>query len=264
MTDVEVTPKKRELVEKRAREREWAKERYRTDPEFRRKKIEGIVRRRKERWKTDPEFRRKESEFVCKRIREKCEDLQFYMKYRDRVNSRYRKKYKTDSTFCRKRQRSARESYRNNRTAEIYKRQMSKDEIKDLKRRFLETLEKSAFIGITAKHLDITEKRVYGWMQRDPEFANAVRAAQARTAERVGLALITKALVDNDTSAQIFVCKTLGRPLGFDEKQPVVNINVGTQPDFDTSGLSLEEKEQLLQLLRKSKQQKLNDDAVDV
>ena len=54
----------------------------------------------------------------------------------------------------------------------------------------------------------------------------------------------------------IFLCKTLGKNLGFDEKYPAVNINVGNQADFDVSGLSLEEREQLLALVRKSKQQK--------
>jgi hypothetical protein len=127
------------------------------------------------------------------------------------------------------------------------------DDIEKLKETFLVTLEKSAFIGITSQHLGISERRVKRWMSSDPDFAERVREVQAHTAERVGLALIAKALTDGDTTAQIFICKTLGRSLGFDEKQPTVNINVGEQAGIDISGLTLDEKDQLLQLIRKTK-----------
>ncbi|MDR2170577.1 MAG: hypothetical protein LBP59_10580 [Planctomycetaceae bacterium] len=138
------------------------------------------------------------------------------------------------------------------------------EDIAELKEKFLATLEKSAFIGITAQHLGLNERRVKRWMASDPEFAERVREVQSHTAERVGLALIAKAMHEGDTSAQIFICKTLGRSLGFDEKQPMVNINVGNQSDFDMTGLSIEEKDQLLQLLRKSKSKGSDNNVIDV
>jgi hypothetical protein len=147
---------------------------------------------------------------------------------------------------------------RRNRTVEQYMKQLLPEEIKELKRRFIDTIEKSAFIGITAKHLEIPETRVYCWMKNDPEFETAVRNAQQRVAEKVGLTLINKALQTEDTQALIFLCRTLGRNLGFDEKQPIVNINMSSQPNMDLSGLSLEEKDQLLSLLRKTKQETID------
>ena len=92
-------------------------------------------------------------------------------------------------------------------------------------------------------------------MMDSPEFANEVRHAQSRHAEEIGRILIDKAKTEKDTQSLIFLCKTLGKNLGFDEKMPAVNINIGSQADFNVSGLSIEDREQLLTLIRKSKQQ---------
>jgi hypothetical protein len=108
--------------------------------------------------------------------------------------------------------------------------------------------------------MGLKETMIYRWMRDDVEFATDVRNAQGRTAERVGLALISKALNDKDTQAMIFICKTLGRSIGFDEKAPVVNINVGNQPEINMDGLSADEQVQLLNLIRKSKQARLEAD----
>jgi hypothetical protein len=325
-----------DIEEKRRRARERDKERWVTDPEYRRKKKERSKARHRLRYKTDPEYHKKcndrkmawrrkkyenDPEFRknhnakrCRLHKEKCAaDPEYHRLHKIKMNLRHRKLYETDPEYrkkcnqqtlmgllklaktkpehykryvkennalnaivyryrrkndteysnrvCQKR----REKNKKNRSMETYKKQLCKDEIRELKRRFLEALEKSAFIGLTAKYLDISETRVHNWMRNDPKFANDVRAAQARTAERVGLALISKALTENDTSAQIFICKTLGRSLGFDEKQPVVNINMTNQSEMDLSGLSLEEKEQFLLLLRKSKQSgQIGQDTIDV
>ena len=125
----------------------------------------------------------------------------------------------------------------------------------EYKTRFVAAIEKSAFIGITAKALGLREFIVYKWMMDDPEFANEVRHAQSRHAEEIGRILIDKAKTEKDTQSLIFLCKTLGKNLGFDEKMPAVNINIGNQADFNVSGLSIEDREQLLTLIRKSKQQ---------
>jgi hypothetical protein len=295
-TDAET--KHRQKLEK-ARERH--RERYANDPEYRewhkqrcrksyRKQKEvnaehyNAVRnkyqaqynaRYRERYKNDPLYiarcrwsDRKKYEKIKERLKNDPEFAERFRLRSKRNKETYQEKINSDPivaqerlTLLRLRKRAER---RNNRSIKAYKKQMTKDEIKDLKRRFLEAIEKSAFIGITAKYLGITEGRVYGWMQKDIEFANAVRAAKARTADRVGLALINKALTENDTSAQIFICKTLGRSLGFDEKQPVVNINMNTQPDMDLSELSLEEKDQLLNLLRKSKSKQIEQGTIDI
>jgi hypothetical protein len=304
--------------EKQKKAREKTKERYKTDPEYRKKVIADAVAYQRKRRQIDLEYRKKRSEYQKKSYRKKCEtDPEYRKKQSALQNARHRKRYATDTEYREKHKKKSQKSYEKQletnlehykarrdknwkenkekyykkrkekfendseyaekcrqydrkrylrgRTVEAFKKQLTKNEIKDLKRRFIETIEKSAFIGITAKHLGITESRAYYWMQKDAEFANAVKAAQARTAERVGLALISKALTENDTSAQIFICKTLGKSLGFDEKQPIVNINMNNQPDMDLSGLTLEEKEQFLNLLRKSKQSKqIEQDTIDV
>ena len=134
---------------------------------------------------------------------------------------------------------------------------IAKEDMVELKAQFVKTIETAAFIGITAKSMGLKESTIYKWMRDDREFAAAVRHAQTRQAERIGLTLINKAIEEKDTQALIFLCKTLGKNLGFDEKMPSVNISIGTQPGFDVSGLSMEEREQLLALVRKSKQQDL-------
>jgi len=150
------------------------------------------------------------------------------------------------------------------RPPEIAARLLAGEERETLKKKFLEVLETSAFIGITAKHLEIPASRVYGWMRDDPDFAESVHAAQGRTAERVGLALISKALNENDTQAQIFICKTLGKSLGFDEKNPVVNINVGSNT-LDVTSLGDYEQKQMLTFIKKSKGETIIDvDSVDI
>ena len=134
---------------------------------------------------------------------------------------------------------------------------IAKEDMAELKSQFVKTIAKSAFIGITANHLGIKESTIYRWMRDDREFAAEVRNAQSRQAEEIGLILINKAKEDKDTQALIFLCKTLGKNLGFDEKAPAVNININSQADFDMSGLSMSDREQLLALIRKSKQQEL-------
>ena len=133
---------------------------------------------------------------------------------------------------------------------------VARENMAEFKAQFVDLIERSAFIGVTANSLGLRESLVYQWMRDDPEFAENVRHAQSRRAEIIGLTAINKALEEKDTQLLIFLCKTLGKNLGFDEKYPAVNINVGNQADFDVSGLSLEEREQLLALVRKSKQQK--------
>jgi hypothetical protein len=265
MTDISKEQQEQIEKENAKKERHKAKmrERYKNDPEYRKKRIASVVKIQKERYKNDPEYRKKRSAYISKRHREKyMKDPDYRTNFCEQWLWRYYEKYKNDPKYQERVKNTQKRISNQNRTVDSFKKQLRQEEIQELKRRFLDALEKSAFIGITAKHLDLTESRVYGWMQKDPEFANAVRAAQARMAERVGLALISKALTENDTTAQIFICKTLGRSLGFDEKQPVVNINMGTQPDLDVSNLSFEEKENLLHLLRKSRQGE--QEAIDV
>ena len=132
---------------------------------------------------------------------------------------------------------------------------LAEEDKADFKARFVAAIEKSAFIGITAKSFGVRESMIYRWMRDDPEFAGEVRHAQSRHAEEIGRILIDKAKTEQDTQALIFLCKTLGKNLGFDEKMPAVNINIGSQADFNMSGLSIEDREQLLTLIRKSKQQ---------
>jgi hypothetical protein len=132
---------------------------------------------------------------------------------------------------------------------------LAEDDLAEFKARFVATIEKSAFIGTTAKSLGLKESTIYRWMRDDPEFANEVRHAQTRHAEEIGRVLIDKAKSEKDTQALIFLCKTLGKNLGFDEKMPAVNINIGSQADFNVAGLSIDDREQLLTLIRKSKQQ---------
>ena len=132
---------------------------------------------------------------------------------------------------------------------------IAEDNLAEFKAQFVATVEKTAFIGISAKSLGIKGSLVYEWMRDDPEFANEVRHAQSRHAEEIGRILIDKAKTEKDTQSLIFLCKTLGKNLGFDEKMPAVNINIGSQADFNVSGLSIEDREQLLTLIRKSKQQ---------
>ena len=123
-----------------------------------------------------------------------------------------------------------------------------------MKAKFVEIVEKAAFIGITAQSLGLKESTIYRWMRDDHEFAAEVRYAQSRHAETLGLIAINKAKEEKDSQLLIFLCKTLGKNLGFDEKAPFVNINIGNQPDFDMSNLSMEKREQLLALIREAKQ----------
>jgi hypothetical protein len=131
---------------------------------------------------------------------------------------------------------------------------LAHENIVEMKAKFVEIIEKAAFIGITAQSLGLKESTIYRWMRGDPEFAAEVRHAQSRHAETLGLIAINKAKEEKDTQLLIFLCKTLGKNLGFDEKAPFVNINIGNSGDFDMSGLSTEKQEQLLALLREAKQ----------
>jgi hypothetical protein len=125
----------------------------------------------------------------------------------------------------------------------------------EFKAKFIDAIGHAVFIGSAAKMLGIRASTIYKWMRDDPAFAHDVRHAQALHAEDIGQIAIKKAKEEKDTPLLIFLCKTLGKNLGFDEKMPAVNISIGSQTDFDMSGLSIEDREQLLTLIRKSKQQ---------
>ncbi|MDR2641562.1 MAG: hypothetical protein LBC74_02085 [Planctomycetaceae bacterium] len=205
---------------------------------------------------TDPEKYKKQRE--CEASCRKYWRRYYYKELKQTNPEKYKKHCDRDAA-------RRRQGIRRNRTVRQYMKQTLPEEIKELKRRFVETIEKSAFIGITAKHLEIPESRVYSWMKNDVEFETAVRNAQQRVAEKIGLTLINKAIQTEDTQALIFLCRTLGRNLGFDEKQPIVNINMNSQPEMDLSGLSFEEKDQLLSLMRKTKQsEQIGQDTIDV
>jgi hypothetical protein len=224
----------------------------RQDPEFYKKQLEknrGYYKNAR----NDPE---KAERMYDTRRRWRLQNAKKYKEYKKRCRENLKeKRFNEYQQQCDHAVQHRKQWRRATRTVEDYMKQRLPEEIKELKRRFVETIEKSAFIGITAKHLDISETRVYSWMKSDPKFELAVRNAQQRVAEKVGLTLINKAIQTEDTQALIFLCRTLGRNLGFDEKAPVVNINMGKEDSqLNLQRLSLDEKENLLCLLRKTQQ----------
>jgi hypothetical protein len=240
----------KDIEEKRKHTREYCR-RLRQDPEFYAKQLEKN-RQYYQNARNDPEKLKKMLLRQHRWSKNNSDKWRLYKKRRlEKLRRTNPEKYNKEREHYVEYKKQWR---RRCRTIEQYMKQLLPEEIKELKRRFVETIEKSAFIGITAKHLEIPESRVYSWMRNDEEFETAVRNAQQRVAEKVGLTLINKAIQTEDTQALIFLCRTLGRNLGFDEKQPMVNINVRQDPQVDLKRLTLDEKENLLQLLRKTQQ----------
>jgi hypothetical protein len=86
------------------------------------------------------------------------------------------------------------------------------------------------------------------WLDTDAQFAFDYKQTKTLLAERLGETLIAKAF-DGDMRALIFCCRTLGRTIGFDDRDTAVNINVDNRtPAIDIASLSKEERQQVAAL----------------
>lgn len=127
--------------------------------------------------------------------------------------------------------------------------QWTKEQIVRQKKHFLDTIVKTHFFGLTCEALGLSENTVRAWMRIDPAFAEAVREKQICTAEKVAHGMLRKALVDEDTGAQMFLMKKFESILNFVE--PVLSGQVQST-GLDISRLTQDEQETLLALMRKT------------
>jgi hypothetical protein len=132
------------------------------------------------------------------------------------------------------------------------------DEVKKLKRfqkqrLFLKDIQRTGFIGLTCKRLHYPHTVVDRWIKTNPNFAKAVCYYKSLRDEFVGFTLYQKAIQEGDTAALIFICKTRGRYLGFDDRDNTfVNINISdTTPKLDVSKLTNEERRQITSTIKK-------------
>ena len=130
----------------------------------------------------------------------------------------------------------------------------NKKEIARQKKHFLETIEKTHFINLTCSILQIKESLVRTWIRTDPEFALAVRSAQVRFGERVGHAVLVKA-INGDMAAAMYVLKEFKEAVKFVDPQ-VEEIQASDTSMVDN--LTPEEQETLLHLTRKAKQKAID------
>lgn len=128
----------------------------------------------------------------------------------------------------------------------------SPDYIRRMKEKFLETLENTHFPLMACKILQLKTSIFRTWLQTDQEFANNFYDIQARMGERVGHAMLAKA-IEGDLGALMFVLKQFGDSVSFIE--PKVTATSQVSVDASTvSGLTAEEQETLLSLMRKAQQ----------
>ena len=180
----------KDIEKKREHAREYCCK-LRQDPEFYKKQLEKN-RQYYKNARNDPEKLKKMllRQYRCRKKNDGQQKI-YKRRYSEKKRRERPEQYANERKYY---TRYLKKWRRKHRTVEQYMQQLLPEEIKELKRRFVETIEKSAFIGITAKHLEIPETRVRSWMMKDPEFETAVRDAQQRVAEKVGLTLINKAI----------------------------------------------------------------------
>lgn len=118
------------------------------------------------------------------------------------------------------------------------------------KARFLDELESVHFPSIVCKTLGIKFRMYRHWFRTDPEFAESVRTAQKRTAERIAGMLIHKSM-EGDVTALMFALKQFEGIVDYVEKETTEAETSGA--DVQLENLTPEEQSTLLTLLRKAR-----------
>lgn len=127
----------------------------------------------------------------------------------------------------------------------------SHEKIVRLKKKFLETLEKTHFLNLTCNFLGLKEAMVKTWLHTDPAFAEQFSATQKRFGERVAHQTLVKAM-EGDFGAQMYVLKQFGDSVQFIESDVVGPTVAQGDGSMNIDNLSLEEQETLLRLMRKA------------
>lgn len=127
----------------------------------------------------------------------------------------------------------------------------TKEKVARDKKQFLAALTKLHWVSLTCETLGMEEKVVQVWMHTDFDFAAKVRTTQIRMAQRIGHAMLKKALTQDDIGAQMYLIKQFGKTLQWTEQDMVADAPATTS-GLDVSKLSVEEQETLLRLMRKA------------
>ena len=125
------------------------------------------------------------------------------------------------------------------------------EKIVRLKKKFLETLEKTHFLNLTCNFLGLKESMVKTWLHTDPDFAEQFNATQKRFGERIAHQTLVKAM-EGDFGAQMYVLKQFGDSVQFIESDVVGPTAAQSYGSMNIDNLSVEEQETLLRLMRKA------------
>lgn len=83
-------------------------------------------------------------------------------------------------------------------------------------------------LTITARELGVTYDTVRAYMERYPSVKEAVKVAKETMLDTAELKLYNKAVVEDDTTALIFLLKTQGKSRGYTERTELTGAEGGT------------------------------------